>query len=50
LFDVAIEMEPEDGVIWVYGPDDEGEMAFTDSASKPDRSDQNPQRRSDNIG
>jgi hypothetical protein len=23
-------MEPEDGVIWVYGADDEGEMAFTD--------------------
>ncbi len=30
LFDVAIEMEPEDGVIWVYGADDEGEMALTD--------------------
>jgi len=30
LFDVAIEMEPEDGVIWVYGADDDGEMAFTD--------------------
>ena len=30
LFDVAIEMEPEDGVIRVYGVDDEGEMAFTD--------------------
>ena len=30
LFDVAIEMEPEDGVIWVYGLDDEGVMAFTD--------------------
>lgn len=31
LFDVAIEMEPEDGVIWVYGSgDDDGVMAFTD--------------------
>jgi len=28
LFDVAIEMEPEDGVIWVYGVGDEGVMAF----------------------
>jgi len=30
LFDVAIEMEPEDGVIWVQGLGDEGVMAFTD--------------------
>ena len=30
LFDVAIEMEPEDGVIWVHGLDDESVMAFTD--------------------
>jgi hypothetical protein len=30
LFDVAIEMEPEDGLIWVQGPDDESVMAFTD--------------------
>jgi hypothetical protein len=30
LFDVAIEMEPEDGVIWVQGLDDESVMAFTD--------------------
>jgi len=29
LFDVAIEMEPEDGVIWVQGLGDEGVMAFT---------------------
>jgi hypothetical protein len=31
-FDVAIviEMEPEDGVIWVHGLDDESVMAFTD--------------------
>ena len=30
LFDVATEMEPEDGVIWVYGIGDDGVMAFTD--------------------
>ena len=30
LFDVASEMDTEDGVIWVYGPADDGEMAFTD--------------------
>ncbi len=30
LFDVATEMEIEDGVIWVYGVGDEGVMAFTD--------------------
>jgi hypothetical protein len=30
LFDVALEMEPEDGVIWVQGLDDESIMAFTD--------------------
>ena len=30
LFDVALEMELEDGVIWVQGPDDESVMAFTD--------------------
>jgi hypothetical protein len=30
LFDVAIEMEPEDGVIWVQGLDEESVMAFTD--------------------
>jgi len=30
LFDVAIEMEPEDGLIWVHGLDDESVMAFTD--------------------
>ena len=23
-------MEPEDGLIWVYGPGDDGIMAFTD--------------------
>lgn len=30
LFDVAIEMEPEDGVIWVFSlSDKDGVMAFT---------------------
>jgi hypothetical protein len=30
LFDVAMEMEPEDDVIWVQGLGEEGVMAFTD--------------------
>ena len=30
LFDVANEMDIEDGVIWVYGVGDDGVMAFTD--------------------
>ena len=30
LFDVANEMETEDGVIWVYGVGEDGVMAFTD--------------------
>ena len=30
LQDVAIEMDQEDGLIWVYGPSDESVMAFTD--------------------
>ena len=29
LFDVAIEMEPEDGLIWVLSFGDESVMAFT---------------------
>src|SRR6516225_734235 len=29
LFDVAIEMEPEDGLIWVHGLDDDSVIAFT---------------------
>lgn len=30
LADIAGEMEPEDGVIWVYSPnDDDGVMAFS---------------------
>ena len=32
LFDVAIEMEPEDGLIWVLGLGDESVMTFTDDA------------------
>jgi hypothetical protein len=30
LWDAANEMDQEDGLIWVYGPGDEGVMAFTD--------------------
>jgi hypothetical protein len=30
LFEIASDMEVEDGVIWVYGIDEDGEMAFTD--------------------
>jgi hypothetical protein len=30
LYDVASEMEPEDGVIWVYGIGDDGVLAFTE--------------------
>jgi hypothetical protein len=30
LFDVANEMDVEDGVVWVYGLGDDGVMAFTD--------------------
>ena len=30
LWDVANGMDPEDGVIWVYGIGDDGVMAFTD--------------------
>jgi hypothetical protein len=30
LCDVAIEMDQEDGLIWVYGPGDTSVMAFTD--------------------
>ena len=30
LFDLASGMDPEDGLIWVFGPDDDGgAMAFT---------------------
>src|SRR4051812_40048188 len=30
LFDIADEMDTEDGVIWVYGVSDDGVMAFTE--------------------
>jgi hypothetical protein len=30
LWDVANEMDPEDGLIWVYGAGEDGVMAFTD--------------------
>ena len=30
LWDVASEMDQEDGLIWVYGPGNDGVMAFTD--------------------
>ena len=30
LGDVAVEMDPEDGLIWVYGPGEVSIMAFTD--------------------
>ena len=30
LYDVATEMDAEDGVIWIYGPGDHQVMAFTD--------------------
>jgi hypothetical protein len=30
LWDIANGMEPEDGLIWVHGPNDEGVMAFSD--------------------
>jgi hypothetical protein len=30
IHDVALEMETEDGVIWVYGIGDDGVLAFTD--------------------
>ena len=30
LFDVAMEMETEDGVIWVLSLDDDSAIAFTD--------------------
>ena len=30
LYDVANEMEPEDGVIWVYGVGDHEILAYTD--------------------
>ncbi|MFG6574217.1 hypothetical protein ACGYLO_21905 [Sulfitobacter sp. 1A13353] len=29
IFDLAIGMKAEDGIIWVYGPGDDGVIAFT---------------------
>ena len=29
IFDLATGMETEDGIIWVYGPCDDGVIAFT---------------------
>ena len=29
IFDLAIDMETEDGVIWVYAPGNDGVIAFT---------------------
>lgn len=29
LWDVCAEMEPEDGCLWVYGPDQDQTIAFT---------------------
>ena len=30
LWDLAVNMEPEDGCLWVYGTDERHTMAFTD--------------------
>jgi hypothetical protein len=32
LWDLAINVEPEDGCLWVYGTDEQHTMAFTDRA------------------
>ena len=29
IFDLATGMETEDGIIWVYGPSDDGVISFT---------------------
>ena len=34
LWDVANEMDQEDGLIWVYSPGNDGVMAFTDFGSE----------------
>ena len=47
LRDVAIEMDQEDGLIWVYGPGDESVMAFTELRHRnPHRTDRDLQGRS----
>ena len=33
LFDVAVEMEPEDGLIWVHGLGNDSVMALTDDGA-----------------
>jgi hypothetical protein len=30
LWDLALNMEPEDGSLWIYGTDDQQTIAFTD--------------------
>ena len=30
LHEISLDLDPEDGVIWVYGPGDEQVIAFTD--------------------
>jgi hypothetical protein len=30
LFEIAAELEPEDGAIWVYGSGEDGVLAFTE--------------------
>jgi hypothetical protein len=32
IHDLTLDLEPEDGVIWVYGLDTDGILAFTDDA------------------
>jgi hypothetical protein len=34
LFDIANEMEPEDGCLWIYGAGDDETLAFTDFGIK----------------
>jgi hypothetical protein len=30
LWDLAIDMDPEDGCLWIYGTDEQETLAFTD--------------------
>ena len=34
LWDLALNMEPEDGCLWIYGTGDQQTMAFTDRGLK----------------
>jgi hypothetical protein len=44
LFEVAEEMDTEDGQLWVVGVGEDGVMAFTDDGiENPQRADSNPQ-------